>query len=98
MDISTRDAVSPIVMMRRITPANRPLQHLEAGQLGASTPQHVASRPSVPDLCIASANLLSLIDPLPLDHCPDSARTQGANERVVLCLMNELVADHERVL
>ena len=31
-------------------------------------------------------------------HCPDSARTQGANERVVLCLMNELVADHERVL
>ena len=30
--------------------------------------------------------------------CPDSARTQGANERVVLCLMNELVADHERVL
>ena len=31
-------------------------------------------------------------------HCPDSARTKGANERVVLCLMNELVADHERVL
>ena len=33
-----------------------------------------------------------------VDHCPDSARTQGANGRVVLCLMNELVADHERVL
>ena len=33
-----------------------------------------------------------------IDHCPDSARTQGANERVVLCLMNELVAGHERVL
>ena len=32
------------------------------------------------------------------EHCPDSARTQGANERVVLCLMNELVADHARVL
>ena len=31
-------------------------------------------------------------------HCPDSARTQGANERVVLCLMNELVAGNERVL
>ena len=68
MDISRRDAVSPVVMTRWITPANRPLQHLEAGQLGASTPQHVASRPSVPDLCIASANLLSLIDPLPLDR------------------------------
>ena len=43
MDISMRDAVSPVVMTRRITPANRPLQHLEAGQLGASTPQHVTS-------------------------------------------------------
>ena len=68
MDVSTRDAGSPIVMTRRVTPANRPLQHLEAGQLGASTPQHVTSRPSVPDLCIASANLLSLIDPLPMDR------------------------------
>ena len=42
------------------TPGGRPA--------GASTPQHVASRPSVPDLCIASANLLSLIDPLPMDR------------------------------
>ena len=54
MDIGTRDAVSPVFMTRRITPANRPLQHLEGGQLGASIPQHVTSRPSVPDLCIAS--------------------------------------------
>ena len=68
MDISARDAVSPVVMTRRVTPANRPLQHLEACQLGASTPQHVTSRPSVPDLCIASTNLLSLIDPLPMDR------------------------------
>ena len=63
---TTRDAVSPVVMTMRITPANRPLQYLEAGQLGASDPQHVLSRPSVPDLCITSSNL-SLIDPLPLD-------------------------------
>ena len=68
MDISTRDAGSPVVMTRRVTPANRPLQHLEAGQLGASSPQQVTSRPSVPDLCIASVNLLSLIDPLPMDR------------------------------
>ena len=68
MDISARDAVSPVVMTRRVMPANRPLQHLEAGQLGAYTPQHVISRPSVPDLCIASTNLLSLIDPLPMDR------------------------------
>ena len=68
MEIEARDADSPVVMTRRVTPANRPLQHLEAGQLGASTPQHVMSRPAVPDLCIASMNLLSLIDPLPLDR------------------------------
>ena len=68
MDISARDAVSPVVMTRRVTLAIRPLQHLEAGQLGASTPQHVTSRPAVPDLCIASTNLLSLIDPLPMDR------------------------------
>ena len=43
------------------------LQHLEAGRLGASTPQHVGSRPAVPDLCIASSGLLSVIDPLPMD-------------------------------
>ena len=68
MEIEARDADSPVVMTRRVTPANRPLQHLEAGQLGASTPQHVMSRPAVPDLCIASMNLLSMIDPLPLDR------------------------------
>ena len=67
-ELTTRDAVSPVVMTRRITPANRPPQYLEAGQLGASDPQHVLSRPSVPDLSIASSNLLSFIDPLPLDR------------------------------
>ena len=51
MEIGTRDVESPVVMSRRGTPANRPLQHLEAGHLGASKPQHVMSRPAVPDLC-----------------------------------------------
>ena len=51
-----------------MTPANRPLQHLEAGRLGASTLQHVPSRPAVPDLCIASSSLLSVLDPLPMDR------------------------------
>ena len=68
MDLETRDVDSPIVIPRRVTPANRPLQHLEAGRLGASTPQHVTSRPAVPDLCITSSNLLSLMDPLPMDR------------------------------
>ena len=62
------DAVSPVVMTHRITPANRTLQYLEAGHLGASDTHHVLSRPSVRDLCIASSNLLSVIDPLPLDR------------------------------
>ena len=68
MEMETRDVNSPVVITRRVTPANRPLQHLEAGRLGASTPQHVTSRPAVPDLCIASSNLLSLLDPLPMDR------------------------------
>ena len=68
MEIGTRDVESPVVMSRRVTPANRPLQHLEASHLGASKPQHVLSRPVVPDLCITSTNLLSLIDPLPMDQ------------------------------
>ena len=38
MDQETRDEISPVVIPRRVTPANRPLQHLEAGRLGASTP------------------------------------------------------------
>ena len=68
MEMETRDVDSPIVISRRVTPANHPLQHLEAGRLGASTPQHVMSRPAVPDLCIANSNLLSLLDPLPMDR------------------------------
>ena len=68
MDQETRDEISPVVIPRRVTPANRPLQHLEAGRLGASTPQHVRSRPAVPDLCIASSSLLSVIDSLPMDR------------------------------
>ena len=68
MELETRDVDSPVVIPRRVTPANRPLQHLEASRLGASTRQHMMSRPAVPDLCIASSNLLSLMDPLPMDR------------------------------
>ena len=46
MEMETRDVNSPVVISRRVTPANRPLQHL----------------------CIASSNLLSLLDPLPMDR------------------------------
>ena len=43
MEMETRNVDSPVVIPRRVTPANRPLQHLEAGRLGASTPQRVMS-------------------------------------------------------
>ena len=62
------DAVPIISAARRLTPANRALRFLEAGALGASQPHHVPSRLAVPDLCIASSRLLSVIDPLPLDR------------------------------
>ena len=62
MDMETRAEISPVIIPRRVTPANCPLQLLEAGRLGAST------RPAVPDLCIASSSLLSVIDPLPMDR------------------------------
>ena len=61
----TRDEDTPVVISRRLTPANRPLQLLEAGRLGASATEHLPSRPAVPDLCIASSSLLSALDPLP---------------------------------
>ena len=64
----TRDEDTPVVILRRLTPANRPLQLLEAGRLGASATEHLPSRPAVPDLCIASSSLLSALDPLPLDR------------------------------
>ena len=63
----TRDEDTPVVISRRLTPANRPLQLLEAGRFGASATEHLPSRPAVPDLCIASSSLLSALDPLPLD-------------------------------
>ena len=43
MDQETRDEFSPVVIPRRVTPANRPLQYLEAGRLGASTAREVAT-------------------------------------------------------
>ena len=98
MDQETRDEVSPVVITRRVTPANRPLQHLEAGRLGASTPQHVRSRPAVPDLCIASSSLLSVLDPLPMDrlsrHTVAEIRSWPAADRHdILAVANRDVRD-----
>ena len=63
MEIETRDVESPVVMSRRVTsttPGGR-----SPGCLYTTT-RDVAT--GVPDLCIAGTNLLSLIDPLPMDR------------------------------
>ena len=73
---SADDIIQTVSAARRLTPANRSLRFLEAGALWASRPHHVPSRPTVPDLCIASFRLLSCIDPLPLDRL--SRRTAAA--------------------
>ena len=44
----TRDEDTPVVISRRLTPANRPLQLLEAGRLGASSTEHLPSRRRYP--------------------------------------------------
>ena len=67
-DVSSDGSLMLLSQPHDIPEATLPLQHLEAGRLGASTPQHVRSRPTVPDLCITSSSLLSVIDPLPMDR------------------------------
>ena len=89
----TRDEDTPVVISRRLTPANRPLQLLEAGRLGASAIEHLPSRPAVPDLCIASSSLLSALDPLPLDrlsrHTVEEIRLWPAADRhAILAVAN----------
>ena len=97
MEIGTRDVESPVVMSRRETPANQPLQHLDAGHLGASKPQYVMSRPAVPDLCIASTNLLSLMDPLAElqlyvdDHAAHLANCASADDDSIALMSAELL-------
>ena len=76
---STLPAVENVA--HRLTPANRALRYLEAGTLGASEPQHLPSQPSVPDLCITSSHLLSVIDPLPLDRLSRHIRSWPSKDR-----------------
>ena len=67
--VASADDITPIVSAaRRLTPANQLLRFLETGALGAARPEHVPSRPAIPDICIASSCLLSCIDPMPLDQ------------------------------
>ena len=70
--------------VRPLTPANRSLRFLETGaQESLCVP--VLSRAAVPGTCIASTDLLTFIDPLPMDrlalhdHC--TARDWPAEDR-----------------
>ena len=49
-------------------PANRSLRFLETGAPGSPCVPVLSSRAAVPGMCIVSADLLSFIDPLPLDR------------------------------
>ena len=56
-------------------------------------PQHVRSRPAVPDLCIAGSSLLSALDPFPLDRLSrhtveEMALCPAADRHAILAVAN----------
>ena len=60
---------------------------------GASTTEHLPSRPAVPDCCIASSSLLSALDPLPLDRLSrhtveEMALCPAADRHAILAVAN----------
>ena len=65
VDISSVPDIAPV---RSLTPANRSLRFLETGAPGSPLTHELASRAAVPGMCIASTDLLSFIDPLPMDR------------------------------
>ena len=65
VDLPSVPVVAPV---RSITPANRSLQFLETGAPGLSLAHVLTSCAVVPGMCIASTDLLSFIDPLPMDR------------------------------
>ena len=100
MEMETRDMDSPVVITRRVTPANRPLQHLEAGRLGASTPQNVMSRPAADrhnilavanrDVRVTRQNLAELqlyVD----DHAAHLANCASADDDSIALMSAELL-------
>ena len=64
----TVSSVPDVVPIRSLTPANRSLRFLETGAPGSPLTYELALRAAVPGMCIASTNLLSFIDPLPMDR------------------------------
>ena len=65
VDLSSVPVVAPV---RSLTPANWSLRFLETGAPGSPLTHELASRAAVPGMCIASTDLLSFINPLPMDR------------------------------
>ena len=82
------DAVSSVpdvAPVRSLTPANRSLRLLETWAPGSPLTHELASHAAVPGMCIASTDLLSYIDPLPMDRLalydPHTVRDWPAEDR-----------------
>ena len=65
VDLPSIPVVAPV---RSLTPANRSLRILETGAPGSPLTHVITSCAAVPGMCIASTDLLSFIDPLPIDR------------------------------
>ena len=82
VDLPLAPVVTPV---RSLTPANRSLRFLETGAPGSPLAPVLTSRAAVPGMCIASTDLLSFIDPLPMDrlalHDSHTVRDWPAEDR-----------------
>ena len=71
--------------MRPLNPANRSLRFLETGVFDPPQINDVSSRAAVPGMSIASLDLLSHIEPLPMDclllHEASSIREWSSTDR-----------------
>ena len=62
-----RSSLADVTPVRSLTPVNWSWRFLETGDPGSPLTHMLPSRAAVPGLCIASTDLLSYIDPLPMD-------------------------------
>ena len=65
VDLPSVPVIAPV---RSLTPANRSLCFLETGAPGLPLAHVLTSRAAVPGMCFTSTDLLSFIDPLPMDR------------------------------
>ena len=76
-----------VAPVRSLTPANQSLRFLETGALGSPLTHFLSSCAAVPGTNIASTDLLSLIDPLPLAlHDARTIRDWPAEDKTQLLI------------